>query len=89
VSEFGLPLRYKNVITPSRRAQKHLDPAWSPRFIYAETKFDAREPHSAGAEGLMQLLPETAKFLAQSSGATLRSRRALKHPAVNIACGSY
>ncbi len=48
-------------------AEKHLDPALIAAVIYAETKFDPR-PSSAGAEGLMQILPQTAEFLARRSG---------------------
>ena len=50
-------------------AEKHLDPALIAGVIYAETKFDPRSS-AAGAHGLMQVMPETAEFLAHRSGAT-------------------
>jgi soluble lytic murein transglycosylase len=56
--------------------------------IYAETKFDPR-PSSAGAQGLMQILPQTAEFLARRSGATTFTLSDLGTPQVNIAYGSY
>jgi len=56
--------------------------------IYAETKFDPRTS-SAGAVGLMQLMPETATFLAKRSGATTFTTADLGTPQVNIAYGSY
>jgi soluble lytic murein transglycosylase len=56
--------------------------------IYAETKFDAR-PSPAGAQGLMQILPQTAEFLAHKSGATTFTVADLGTPQVNIAYGSY
>jgi soluble lytic murein transglycosylase len=87
VNEFGLPLRYQDVIR-QQAAQKHLDPALIAAVIYAETKFDAR-PSSAGAEGLMQILPQTALFLAHRSGATTFTTADLGRPEVNIAYGSY
>jgi soluble lytic murein transglycosylase len=87
VSEFGLPLRYQDVIRSQAEA-KHLDPALIAGVIYAETKFDP-STSSAGAEGLMQILPQTAAFLAHRSGATSFTTGDLATPRVNIAYGSY
>lgn len=85
--DLSLPLAYTSIIR-QQAAQKHLDPALIAAVIYAETKFDAR-PSSAGALGLMQVLPATALFLAQRSGATTFHISDLGTPAVNIAYGSY
>ena len=88
VNELTLPLAYSDVIR-QQAADKHLDPALIAAVIYAETKFDPR-PSSAGAEGLMQILPGTAEYLARRSGATSRSRSPTSaRPQVNIAYGSY
>ncbi len=87
VNAFGLPLQYPSVIR-QQAAAKHLDPALVAAVIYAETKFDPRTS-SAGAVGLMQLMPDTATFLAKRSGATTFSTADLSTPAVNIAYGSY
>jgi soluble lytic murein transglycosylase len=87
VSEFGLPLQYQGVIR-EQAAAKHLDPALIAAVIYAETKFDP-STSSAGAEGLMQILPQTAAFLAHRSGATTFTSADLATPRVNIAYGSY
>jgi peptidoglycan lytic transglycosylase len=87
VNELGLPLRYQDVIR-QQAADKHLDPAFVAAVIYAETKFDARTS-SAGAVGLMQILPQTAEFLAHRSGATTFHVSDLGKPQVNIAYGSY
>ena len=87
VNELGLPLHYQDVIR-TQAADKHLDPALIAAVIYAETKFDPRTS-SAGAEGLMQILPETARFLARRSGASTFKMSDLSDPAVNIAYGSY
>jgi peptidoglycan lytic transglycosylase len=87
VNEFGLPLAYQDVIR-QQAAEKHLDPALIAAVIYAETKFDSRTS-SAGAQGLMQLLPQTAEFLAHRSGATTFRVSDLGTPQVNIAYGSY
>ena len=37
-------------------------------LIYAESKFEVDAVSSKGAQGLMQLLPSTAKFIAKKSG---------------------
>ncbi len=87
VSEFGLPLQYSAVIRQQAEA-KHIDPALIAAVIYAETKFDP-STSSAGAEGLMQILPQTAAFLAHRSGATSFTTADLATPRVNIAYGSY
>jgi soluble lytic murein transglycosylase len=87
VNDLSLPLSYSDVIR-QQAAQKHLDPALIAAVIYAETKFDPR-PSSAGAEGLMQILPQTAEFLARRSGATSFTVSDLGTPQVNIAYGSY
>ena len=87
VTEFNLPLTNADVIR-QQAAEKHLDPALIAGVIYAETKFDAR-PSPAGAQGLMQILPQTAEFLAYKSGATTFTVADLGTPQVNIAYGSY
>ncbi len=87
VNEFLLPLQYQGIIR-QQSAEKHLDPALVAAVIYAETKFDARTSPT-GAEGLMQIEPATAKFLARRSGATSFTVSDLWTPEVNIAYGSY
>src|SRR5579875_189299 len=87
IDDLALPLAYSDVIRP-QAAEKHLDPALVAAVIYAETKFDPR-PSSAGAEGLMQIMPRTAEFLARRSGATTFTVADLGTPQVNIAYGSY
>ena len=83
----GLPLSNAAVIRTQASA-KHLDPALIAAVIYAETKFDPR-PSAAGAQGLMQILPETAYFIARRSGGTRFQASDLATPSVNVAYGSY
>ena len=52
---------------PTRR-NYGLDPALLAAVVYAESRFDADVESSAGAVGLMQLLPETAKGIALRTG---------------------
>jgi soluble lytic murein transglycosylase len=87
VSKLGLPLTNADVIR-TQAAQKRLDPALIAAVIYAETKFNPR-PSSAGAEGLMQILPETAYFIAHLSGGSRFTASDLATPSINVAYGSY
>jgi soluble lytic murein transglycosylase len=87
VREFAYPLRDTSIIN-QQAAAEHLDPALVAAVIYAESKFDPRTS-PAGALGLMQIEPATARYLAQKSGGTLFEIADLAHPATNIAYGSY
>jgi soluble lytic murein transglycosylase len=87
VNDLSLPLSYTGTIR-QQAAEKHLDPALIAGVIYAETKFQPRDS-SAGAVGPMQIMPQTASFLARRSGATTFRTSDLNTPQVNIAYGSY
>jgi soluble lytic murein transglycosylase len=83
----ALPLTDAGIIR-EQAAEKQLDPALIAAVIYAETKFDPR-PSSAGAQGLMQILPSTAYYLAHLSGGVSFTASDLANPSVNVAYGSY
>ncbi len=83
----GLPLTDASVIR-EQAAEKHLDPALIAAVIYAETKFDPR-PSPAGAQGLMQILPATAYYLARLSGGSSFTAGDLASPRIIVAFGSY
>jgi soluble lytic murein transglycosylase len=87
VRQLGLPLSQASVIR-QQAASKHLDPALIAAVIYAESKFDPR-PSPAGAQGLMQILPATAYFIAHLSGGTRFTASDLSTPSINVAYGSY
>jgi soluble lytic murein transglycosylase len=82
-----LPLSHASVIR-EQAAEKHLDPALIAAVIYAESKFEPR-PSSAGAQGLMQILPATAYYLAHLSGGSSFNAADLASPSINVAYGSY
>jgi soluble lytic murein transglycosylase len=83
----GLPLSDVAIIR-KQAAKKHLDPALIAAVIYAESKFEPR-PSSAGAQGLMQILPQTAYYLAHLSGGSSFTAADLARPDINVAYGSY
>ncbi len=87
IIELTLPLRHEDIIRQQSRA-KDLDPALVAALIYRESKF-RDQTSSAGAKGLMQILPETAKFIANRSGGTQFELRDLANPQVNIAYGCW
>ena len=87
VREARLPLRHEDIIRQQAR-QKRLDPALIAGVIYAESKFRARTSQT-GATGLMQIQPDTARFIARRSGATRFEVRDLATPQINIAYGAY
>src|SRR3954453_1029733 len=88
VREIALPLRHKDMIRQQAR-DKHLDPALLAGVIYAESKFRDGQVSAAGAQGLMQLTPATAREIARRSGATNFHLRDLATPQVNISYGAY
>jgi soluble lytic murein transglycosylase len=88
VRELGtLPLRHDDIIRQQAR-EKNLDPALIAAVIYEESKFRDQTSH-AGARGLMQITPETARFIARRSGGTAFVQEDLATPQINIAYGAY
>jgi soluble lytic murein transglycosylase len=83
----SLPLSDAPIIR-EQAAAKHLDPALIAAVIYAESKFEPR-PSPAGAQGLMQVLPATAYYLARLSGGVSFRASDLATARVNLAYGSY
>jgi soluble lytic murein transglycosylase len=87
IREFTLPLRHEDIIRQQAR-DKDLDPALIAAVIYQESKFQDRTS-KAGALGLMQLLPDTAHFIARKTGGTRFTTEDLSTPQINISYGSW
>jgi len=74
-------------------------PAWVPAdgflvdraLIYAlirqESRFNPKAKSRAGARGLMQLMPRTARFVARAKGIKYQSWRKLYQPKINLTIG--
>jgi soluble lytic murein transglycosylase len=88
VREIALPLRHEDIIRQQAR-DKGIDPALIAGVIYAESHFIDGRTSSAGAQGLMQLTPATAQYIAQKSGGTAFRVSDLGTPQVNIAYGAF
>jgi soluble lytic murein transglycosylase len=87
VKELGLPLRHEDVIR-QQATEKGLDPSLIAAVIYTESHF-RDQTSDAGAEGLMQLLPSTARYIAHLSGGTQFVEGDLATPQINIAYGAF
>jgi soluble lytic murein transglycosylase len=87
VRELTLPLAHADIIR-QQAASKHLEATLIAAVIYAESKFLPRTS-PAGATGLMQIEPATARFIAKRTGGTQFTTSDLATPQINIAYGSY
>jgi soluble lytic murein transglycosylase len=57
--------------------------------VYAESRFDPDAESAAGAIGLMQLLPDTAKGIALRTGGDRFVVGDLRNPEINVRYGSW
>ena len=87
IKEITLPLRHEDIIRQQAR-DKNLDPALIAAVIYRESKF-RDQTSKAGAKGLMQILPETAEFIARKTGGTEFEQGDLADPQINISYGCW
>ena len=87
IRSITLPLQHADIIR-EQAAAKHLDAALIAAVIFQESKFEDRTS-AAGATGLMQILPSTARAIAKRSGGYAFVPSDLSTPRVNIAYGSY
>ena len=82
------PLRYSTNVRVYA-SQDHLDPALLAAVIETESKFDATARSDAGAVGLMQLTPNTAKGIAQYTGGSQFRISDLTNPDINMRYGAW
>ena len=82
------PLRYSTNVRVYAR-QDHLDPALLAAVIEAESKFNSDAHSDAGAIGLMQMTPSTAKGIAQYTGGSRFRVSDLTNPDINIRYGAW
>jgi peptidoglycan lytic transglycosylase len=82
------PLKYESIIEGHAHNYR-LEPALLAAVIYRESKFDARAGSEAGAIGLMQLRPETAKGIALRTGGTKFQVSDLYDPELNVRYGAW
>ena len=88
VDRIRYPLRYE-LIVRNHAKNYDLDPALLAAVIYTESRFDARARSNAGAIGLMQLLPETARGIAVRTGGNAFVVDDLYVPELNVRYGAW
>ncbi|MGX6449929.1 lytic transglycosylase domain-containing protein, partial [Patulibacter sp. S7RM1-6] len=88
VDEIRLPLKHDDIIRQQAR-EKDLDPALIAAVIYAESRFRDNQESGAGAMGLMQVTPDTARDIARQSGANTFAIGDLHTADVNIRYGTW
>jgi peptidoglycan lytic transglycosylase len=79
---------YRAALGDNARAQQ-LEEAWVLGLVRQESRFIAEVTSSAGAAGLMQLMPATAKWVARRMGMQDYSWARVTDTQVNAALGTY
>lgn len=82
------PLEYEHIVQGHARNYR-LEPALLAAVIYRESGFDVDAESSAGAIGLMQLQPDTAKGIALRTGGTKFELADLYDPELNVRYGAW
>ena len=82
------PLRYAAIVR-GHAAHYDLSPALLAAVIEQESKFDTNAKSSAGAIGLMQLQPTTAKGIAIRTGGSKFVLSDLYDPEINVRYGAW
>lgn len=82
------PLRYEQIIR-THAANYDLEPSLLAAVIYTESRFEPEARSSAGAVGLMQLLPDTAQGIALRTGGDAFVVSDLLDPELNVRYGSW
>jgi soluble lytic murein transglycosylase len=87
IQELTLPLHHEDVIR-QQALDKGVDAALIAAVIYAESRFRDQTSH-AGARGLMQITPATAREIERHSGGTTFRLADLSDPEINIRYGTF
>jgi soluble lytic murein transglycosylase len=82
------PLEYEHILR-AHGENYDLDPALLAAVVYTESRFDPNARSEAGAVGLMQLLPDTAKGIAARTGGERFVVADLRDPEINVRYGSW
>jgi len=80
------PVRYMDVIEANAG---DIDPTWILAVIHAESSFRTYAESHRGAQGLMQLMPATAEWVAELMRKENFDPETIWQPEVNIAMGSF
>jgi soluble lytic murein transglycosylase len=81
------PLPFRDVFTEYAKTYD-LDVAWVLGLVRQESRFVSDARSSAGAEGLMQVMPRTARFVAQKIGLRNYQRKGVTEIETNVTLGT-
>ena len=82
------PYHYHNIIT-HQAAIHNLDPLFVAALIKTESNFNPEAISDAGAIGLLQIMPDTGKWIAKTRGINDFTPEKLYHPSTNIEMGTW
>jgi soluble lytic murein transglycosylase len=88
----SVDLRYLTPYRDLAEAQSNrngLDPAWVYGLIRQESRFIDYARSRVGAQGLMQIMPATAKWIAAQMGMDKKAHTRIGDPEANISFGTY
>jgi soluble lytic murein transglycosylase len=88
VKRIRYPLRYEAIVRGHAK-NYDLDPSLLAAVIYTESKFNPQAHSNAGAIGLMQLLPDTARGIAVRTGGDAFVIHDLYDPEINVRYGAW
>ncbi len=82
------PLAYEDAINRDAR-RNDLDPALVAAVVWRESDYDPAARSSRGAEGLMQVLPSTARYIESQPDPPPGRALDIRDPEVNVSFGSW
>ncbi|NLM26247.1 MAG: lytic transglycosylase domain-containing protein [Firmicutes bacterium] len=85
--QYLYPIHHKEIIYENA-LEYDLDPFLIAAMIHVESSWRANAVSPKGATGLMQLMPETANWVAEQLGLTV-TQESLTDPKINIKLGSW
>lgn len=84
--DYRFPVLHRETVSQETR-KRGVDPAWAYAIARQESAFAPQAKSPAGAMGLMQLMPATAKLTARKHKIGYKHSRELLQPKVNIRLG--
>jgi soluble lytic murein transglycosylase len=86
--DLRFPLAFTDLILDGARNQD-IDPAWAMAIARQESAFLHDVRSSAGALGIMQIMPATGRSVASAAGVNIRNDSDILNPANNARLGTY
>ncbi len=82
------PLKFEQIV--KKYSRKHgLDPAYTYAIIRRESAFSVDARSAVGAMGLMQIMPQTAKYIAKKLKLAYRNKKQLHSGYLNVKMGTF